>query len=284
MPPHALSLYPVQAPVQNAAFDLLPTLYDALTAAQLVPEHGDVIAVSSKYAAISDGRIVGLDGVQVTAEAEQLAQRYNMNPQMAQLVLDEADFVFGGIGLGFLLTAKEGIISPNAGLDRSNIPNGQVVLFSEHPYATAERIRQALQARYNTKLGVVLTDSWLMPGRLGTTGIALATAGFQPTQDERGKLDLFGNPMAVTVRGVADSIVAAAQLVMGERDEATPVAVVRGADVTLTDAPISKADVAIDWRYDLYIESLTTGLRSEDVLRAIAEAAPYLPPKPSAAE
>ena len=51
---------------------------------------------------------------------------------------------------------------------------------------------------------MILTDSWLMPGRLGTTGVALATAGFQPMEDERGKTDLFGNPMPVTQRGVAD--------------------------------------------------------------------------------
>ena len=284
MPPTALSIYPVQAPVHHTPFDLLATLRDALTTAEVTPDHGDVIAVSSKYAAISEGRVVDLDRVEVGAEAQQLAQRYNMHPSMAQLVLNEADFVFGGIGMGFLLTAKAGIISPNAGLDRSNIPSGQVVLFSEHPYATAERIWQGMQAHYGVRLGVVLTDSWLMPGRLGTTGVALATAGFRPTQDERGKADLFGNPMAVTVRGVADSIVAAAQLVMGERDEATPVAVVRGANIDLTNDPISQADVAIDWRQCIYVESLTTGLRDESVLQAIAAAVPYTPPRPSAIE
>jgi F420-0:gamma-glutamyl ligase len=99
-----------------------------------------------------------------------------------------------------------------------------------------------------------------MPGRLGTTGVALAAAGFHPLHDERGKADLFGNPMQVTVRGIADQIVAAAELVMGERDEATPFAVVRGAPVRLTDAPISAADVAIDWKQCIYVESLTNGL------------------------
>ena len=84
---------------------------------------------------------------------------------------------------------------------------------------------------------MILTDSWLMPGRWGTTGVALATAGFRPIQDERGKIDLFGNPMQVTQRGIADTICAAAELVMGERDEATAVAIVRNAGVELTDAP-----------------------------------------------
>jgi coenzyme F420-0:L-glutamate ligase/coenzyme F420-1:gamma-L-glutamate ligase len=249
-------------------------LHAALTAADLMPQTGDVLAVSSKYAAISEGRVVDMDAVEVGEQAAALAERYHMNPVMAQLVVDEAEFIFGGIELGFLLTATHGIISPNAGLDRSNIPSGQVVLFSEQPYATAERIRQAVNTRYGVRVGVVLTDSVLMPGRQGTTGVALASAGFLPTEDERGKADLFGNPMTVTVRGVADMLTTAAQLVMGERDEATPFALIRGAGITLTERALNQDDVAIDWRHCIYVSSLTTGLRSADVVATIAAAPP----------
>jgi coenzyme F420-0:L-glutamate ligase / coenzyme F420-1:gamma-L-glutamate ligase len=260
MAPQPLTVLPVQAPVQTRAFDLHTTIINALAASGDRLQDGDVLAVSSKYAAISEGRVVTMADVVVTPEAEALAARYHMNPVMAQLVLQEADHIFGGIELGFLLTYKDGVLSPNAGLDRSNIPSGQVVLFPQYPYATAEGIRQALRERFGAQIGVVLTDSWLMPGRLGTTGVALATAGFRPVQDERGKADLFGNPMAVTQRGIADSISIAAQLVMGERDEATPIAIVRHAGVQLTDAPISQEDVAIPWQMCIYVESLTVGL------------------------
>jgi coenzyme F420-0:L-glutamate ligase len=259
-----LTLIPIQAPVQQSPFDLCATLFAALDAAGESLAVGDVLAVSSKYAAISEGRIVRLDELRVTPHAEEIAARYHMNPRIAQLVIDHADYVFGGIP-GFLLTYKDGIVSPNAGIDRSNIPAGLAVLFPPDPYATAEAIRQAAQARYGVRLGVILTDSWLMPGRLGTTGVALATAGFMPVQDERGKLDLFGNPMIVTRRGIADTICSAVQLVMGERDEATPFAIARNAGVTLTDTPISQADVAIDWRECIYIQSLTAGLLEDEL-------------------
>ena len=91
-----------------------------------------------------------------------------------------------------------------------------------------------MQQSYNYRIGVILTDSWLMPGRYGTTGIAIAMAGFQPIKDERGKQDLFGNAMTVTQIGVADSLAVCAQVVMGERDEATPFAVARGAAIEFT--------------------------------------------------
>lgn len=264
-----LTVIPVEAPVQQAAFDLPGVVLTAVAAAGAALQDGDVLAVSSKYAAISEGRVVNMAQVEVTAPARHLAERYHMNPVMAQLVLQEADHVFGGIE-GFLLTYKDGILSPNAGLDRSNIPSGWVVLFPAQPYATARSLRAAVRARLGVDVGVILTDSWLMPGRLGTAGVALATAGFRPIQDERGKADLFGNPMQVTQRGIADAISVCAQMVMGERDEATPVAIVRGTGVELTDAEIAVEDVAIPWDMCIYVESLTRGLLPEglDAARA----------------
>lgn len=258
MTPKPLIVIPVAAPVQERAFDLVATLTDAIRSSGETLQAGDVVAVSSKYTAISEGRVIRLDDIHVTEEAQEIANRYHMNPVIAQLVIQEADHVFGGIP-GFLLTFKDGILSPNAGIDRSNIPNGYAVLFPEYPYRSAENLRRALQAEFGVDVGVILTDSWLMPGRLGTTGVALATAGFKPIQDERGKIDLFGNPMQVTQRGIADTICAAAQLVMGERDEATPIAIVRNTGVEILDLELSETDVSIPWHMCIYVQSLTEG-------------------------
>jgi coenzyme F420-0:L-glutamate ligase/coenzyme F420-1:gamma-L-glutamate ligase len=264
-----LIVLPVQAPVQQRPFDLITTIIHAIDDADERLEDGDVLAVSSKYAAISEGRVVAMADITPTPRAHELAARYHMNPVIVQLVLQEADHIFGGIE-GFLLTVKDGILSPNAGLDRSNIPSGYVVLFPAHPYRLAAHIRRALADRLGVDTGVILTDSWLMPGRLGTSGVALATAGFYPIQDERGKADLFGNPMQVTQRGIADALCVCAQMVMGERDEATPIAIVRNSGVQLTDAEITVADVAIDWPMCIYVESLTSGLLPEGLAQARA--------------
>jgi coenzyme F420-0:L-glutamate ligase len=254
-----LSVIPVKAPVMQDSFDLHATLIDALAHEGETLQDGDILAVSSKYAAISEGRVVDLADVQVSDAAAALAARYNMNPKLAQLVLREADHIFGGIQMGFLLTHKDGIISPNAGLDRSNIPSGKVVLFPVDPYLTAASIRRAAGQRLGVDIGVILTDSWLMPGRWGTTGVALACAGFRPVQDERGKADLFGNPMQVTQRGIADTLCVCAQMVMGERDEATPFAIIRNSGVKIEEIALSVSDVSIPWDMDIYIESLTEG-------------------------
>ena len=263
--PQPLTVQPVQAPMQSRPFDLLQALIDSLNRAEISLQDGDVIAVSSKYAAIAEGRVFELDEVRPSDRARELARRYGMDAAVAQLVLDEAGHIFGGIKMGFLLTARLGIISPNAGLDRSNIPSGQVVLLPADPYGTAETLRRQLGRHSRCRIGLILTDSWLMPGRYGTTGVALAMAGFKPIKDERGKMDLFGNPMTVTQVGIADSLAVCAQAVMGERDEATPFALVRGAKIELTDERRSVADVSIPWQQCIYIESLTRGLLDDDV-------------------
>jgi len=259
MPSRSLTIIPIQAPVRQHTFDLDATIVEALATSGEALEDGDVLAVSSKYAAISEGRVVALAEVVVKPEAEALAERYHLNPQLAQLIMEESDHIFGGIQ-GFLMTAHHGIIQANAGLDRSNIPPGYVVLLPKEPYQLAAKIRQAMRERLGVDIGVILTDSWLLPGRSGSSGVALATAGFRPVLDERGKQDLFGNKMQVTQRGIADAICTCAQLVMGERDEATPIVIVRNTGVQLEDITISAADASIDWRLDIYVESLTKGL------------------------
>lgn len=256
----SLIITPISAPVQTAPFSLIDTLTQALQQADYTLQDGDVVAISSKYVAISEGRIVTLDEVQPGERALELAARYHMDARMAQLVVQEAEHIFGGIPIGYLLTWRQGVISPNAGIDRSNIPAGYAVLLPADSYVSARQIREALQAHYGVRLGVILTDSWLVPGRWGTTGVSLGASGFLPVEDERGKPDLFGSPMQVTQRGVADALSVAAQATMGERDEATPLVVLRGAKITLTDEEMTTERVSIPWDLDLYVESLTVGL------------------------
>ena len=53
-------------------------------------------------------------------------------------------------------------------------------------------------------------------------------AGLPVLIDLRGRPDLFGRRLEVSVIGFADEIAAAASLVMGQADEAAPVVLIRG--------------------------------------------------------
>ncbi|MFZ1876998.1 MAG: coenzyme F420-0:L-glutamate ligase, partial [Nitrososphaeraceae archaeon] len=169
-------------------------------------------------------------------------------------VLREADQVYGGIP-GFLLCKKNGMLSPNAGIDKSNIPRGYAVLYPHLPFESADKLRLNFNNNNRLKIFVVISDSRLMPGRVGTTGIAIAVSGFKPVMDHRGEQDLFGNILRVTMRAVADGLASMGVALMGEGRESTPVIVVRGFEVIEEDRKMNWQDLAIDPLEDIYMRS-----------------------------
>ncbi len=85
------------------------------------------------------------------------------------------------------------------------------------------------------KVGVIIADSRTHAMRLGCSGVAIGSAGITAVIDDRGRSDLFGRKLEVTKRAVADNIVSAAELVMGEADECTPAAIIRGIGIPIGD-------------------------------------------------
>ena len=102
------------------------------------------------------------------------------------------------------------------------------MLLPENPDGSAQRLHEGLRLRLGKNVGVVINDSFGRAWRLGTVGVALGAAGLPALLDLRGKPDLYGRRSQVSEMGFADEIAAAASLLMGQADEATPVIVVRG--------------------------------------------------------
>jgi coenzyme F420-0:L-glutamate ligase/coenzyme F420-1:gamma-L-glutamate ligase len=59
-------------------------------------------------------------------------------------------------------------------------------------------------------------------------GVAIGLAGIPALLDFRGKPDLFGREMRVSVQGYGDLIASVGQLVSGEGAEGRPIALIRG--------------------------------------------------------
>ena len=154
---------------------------------------GDILVVSSKFSAVSEGRFVDLSKIVITKEAKRLALVYRIKPELAQLVLNESESILGGIP-GFLLALVGGVLAPNAGIDQSNAPRGWAILYPRKPQLSAIKLRRNLlnilrrKGREIKKLGVILSDSRVTPTRLGTVGVAIGVSGIRPTIDMRGKL------------------------------------------------------------------------------------------------
>lgn len=187
-----------------------PTIFEVLDKAITKLKERSVVAITSKVISICEGRVVPI----VSIDKE-------------ELIKSEADYYLSTVsskyGISFSITKNT--LIPMAGIDESN-GNGNYILWPADPQQTANEIRQYLVKRFGLiKVGVIITDSTAMPLRYGTFGIVIAHSGFVSANDYRGKKDLFGRLFKVSISSVAGGLAAAAVLIMGEGDEATPIAV-----------------------------------------------------------
>jgi coenzyme F420-0:L-glutamate ligase len=153
------------------------------------------------------------------------------------------------------LTYKDNHLIPNAGIDKSNMPRGKIVLWPDHPYKAAKNIQKKLKEEYKIKkLGVIISDSTCSPLRTGVHGISIGYFGFDGLEDLRGEKDIYNNKMEVTRRALADCLASAALIVMGEADEQKPLAVISDAPVNFTekDPDIKAMPIDDDLFYGIY--------------------------------
>jgi len=197
-------------------------------------EEGDVLVLAETAVATSEGNVIRLADITPSPKAEELGEKYHIDPRTAEIVLQESDSIVGGIP-GFLLCMKGGTLLPNAGVDASNAPPGCVTPLPADPDQSAMSIKKTIESRTGVQIGVIIADSRTHAMRLGCSGVAIGSAGIPSVIDDRGRSDLFGRKLEVTKRAIADNIASAAELVMGEADECTPAAIIRGIGLPVGD-------------------------------------------------
>ncbi len=189
----------------------------------------DVVVVTSKVVSKAEGLATLLSAVSPSVAALEMAHRTGQDPRLVQVVLEESRQVVRS-GPGLLVTeTRHGLICANAGVDRSNVGGGEVVLrLPRDPDGSAADLRSAwLGLAAGGPLGVVVSDTFGRPFREGSVNVAIGVAGLPALADHRGQLDQRGYLLHASTIGSADEIAGLAELVMGKLD-GLPLAVVRG--------------------------------------------------------
>jgi coenzyme F420-0:L-glutamate ligase len=168
---------------------------------------GDVVCVTSKVVSKAEGRMVrGGRAEAVAAETRRLVARRGS----LEIVVNR---------LGLTMAA--------AGVDASNVETGTVLLLPEDPDASARALRATLAERTGRNVAVLVTDTAGRAWREGQTDLAIGAAGLVVLDDLAGRVDPYGNTLAVTAPAVADEIAGAAELAAGKLGR-RPFVVVRG--------------------------------------------------------
>jgi coenzyme F420-0:L-glutamate ligase/coenzyme F420-1:gamma-L-glutamate ligase len=212
--------------------DLAALIAAASAASDLALASGDVVVVAQKIVSKAEGRVVDLAAITPSPRAVRLAIETGKDPRLVEVILSESTRVVRTRPGLLIVQHRLGFVMAHGGVDQSNVTASAMgryaLLLPENPDASAAALRQRLLALTGADVGVVINDSTGRAWRRGTVGIALGAAGLPSLLDLRGRADLFGRKLEVTVVGFADEIAAAASLVMGQADEARPVVRVRG--------------------------------------------------------
>src|SRR3989344_6692993 len=197
-----------------------------------IPENS-IIVITSKIVALAEGR---------TAEIKN-------HKEKVSLIKKESSFAINTEKIW--LTIKDGLIMASAGIDESNA-NGKIVFLPKDSFVSAEKIRKTLKSKFKLKnLGVIITDSRILPGRAGVVGIAIGYAGFKGLRNYIGKKDIFGRIFNMSRTDVADCLATSAVLCMGEGNEQKPLSFITEAPIEFISR-VNKKELYIDINEDIY--------------------------------
>jgi coenzyme F420-0:L-glutamate ligase/coenzyme F420-1:gamma-L-glutamate ligase len=221
-------------------------------------DNGDVIVVAQKILSKAERRVLSLKDVVPSKKAEEIAKVTGKNPKFVQLVLGETKNVVKSSRGILVVEDKRGLVSINAGVDKSNVKGrGNFALLPENPDESARRFCTGIRELTGKSVAVIISDTYSRPFRCGQVNFAIGVTGLKPFKDYRGKKDLFGETLKVKNVAVIDEIAAAAELLMGQAREATPIVVFKGLnhEVEFSDNH-DISELLISKEEDLFVDTL----------------------------
>lgn len=229
----ALALLPLPGlPEVEQGADLASLVIRGMSRLGLGFASGDVLVVAQKIVSKAEGRFLELSELQPSARALELAALTGKEPAFVEAVLRESTAVVRAARNVLITRHRCGQVMANAGIDRSNVPGAEggsrLLLLPVDSDCSAQALRKAIEAHSGIGIGVIVSDSFGRPWRIGTVNVALGVAGFPAVLDLRGGRDRHGRVLETTQIALADAVAAAAGIAMGEAAESTPAVVVRG--------------------------------------------------------
>jgi coenzyme F420-0:L-glutamate ligase/coenzyme F420-1:gamma-L-glutamate ligase len=226
--------------IQTIAIEGLPIIKAGDNLARLICEaakrqgspiqNSDIVVVTHVVVSRAEGRVIDLNEVVPSEFAKNIAGQCK-DPAFVEVVLREAKSIVRMVDGKLVTETKHGLVCANSGVDRSNVPGERkVVLLPDNSDLSARKIRKEIKRLTGCDAAVIISDTHGRPIRRGEINVAIGVSGIKPIRDRRGEKDLFGYIMRIKQTAVADELSSAAELVIGQTNEAVPAAIIRGYD------------------------------------------------------
>ena len=221
-------------PKINKGDDLTETFLNALSKSKLNLKDQDILVIAHKVFSKSEGQIVLLTSIKPSREANKYAKDLKKDARKVEVILKESKRVIKAFkrkdqNEGVMICEHRlGYISANAGVDESNNEIADSVLtLPKNPDASAKKLQREIYNRTGVTVGIVITDTFGRPWRLGQVNVAVGLAGVPATVKEMGNYDAWGYELKVTEPAFADELAAASGLIMKKAGK-TPLILIRG--------------------------------------------------------
>jgi coenzyme F420-0:L-glutamate ligase/coenzyme F420-1:gamma-L-glutamate ligase len=200
-------------------------------------KEGDILVIAQSIVSKSQGYVKKLNEITPSRRAYQIYEEITeksqdfegstKSPELIQAIIDESKEIIKTEHV-IIVETKHGFICANAGIDKSNVEQGNITLLPRDSDEEADKIRMMLKKLTNQNVAIIISDSFGRPFRRGAVGVAVGISGIDALLDKRGSKDLYGRTLEATIVGQVDNLTSAAQLIMGEADEGLPVIIIRG--------------------------------------------------------
>jgi coenzyme F420-0:L-glutamate ligase/coenzyme F420-1:gamma-L-glutamate ligase len=228
-------------PIIREGDDLAELTLKSLEAMSLYPQEKDVYVYSHVIVSRSEGKQVDLEEVNPSQTAQNYADFTGKDPRLVEVILNESKGLRRISPGSFITETKHGFVCANAGVDKSNVPGETIVApLPDDPDESAHRIRFRFRELTGANVGVIVCDTHGRAHRDGEINVTVGASGFEVIRDRRGEHDLFGYELKVKRTAVSDELASAAELVIGQSDEAVPAALIRGYNITLSETSRGK--------------------------------------------
>ena len=239
-------------PIVKEGDNIAKLIFTALNREHVTLNEGDIVVVAHKVVSKAEGRTVDLKDVKPSKGAREIAKVTGKDPRLTEVILRETKRIVKATPEILIVENKQGHVCINAAVDKSNVEGTDTyLLLPEDPDRSAKQIRSEIMKLTGKKVAVLISDTYSRPFRRGQVEFTVGIAGMDPFKDYRGKKDLFDYELKVKNTAVADEITSAAELVMGQGDEGTPVAIIKNLQVQSREQA-SANDLLISRNEDLF--------------------------------
>jgi coenzyme F420-0:L-glutamate ligase/coenzyme F420-1:gamma-L-glutamate ligase len=216
-------------PILKPGDDLAKLIVENIYRQNIQLRNGDIIVIGQKAVSKTENRIVDINKIKPTRQGLKIARATGKPAGFVQAVLSESQQVLRADKDALIVRRKDGSTCLNAGIDKSNISGKDTfVLLPKDSDMSARKLRLRIRKLTGRNVAIIISDTRSRPFRYGQVEEAIGLAGINALVDYRGTKDLYGYSLKFKNVNIADELASAAELVMGQGVEKTPVVIIRG--------------------------------------------------------